>query len=131
MDAPHIQRAACAALRAVRKGELIMPPDQMGRALDIVQRVAAANGRTVDEILYWYDPDPRIGNEPGPTFESTIIDLDEEERYAATVIKHAMMIRSAAVVAADPSLEPTIWSVAHDRAIVDIAASRAARGKTA
>lgn len=124
---PHIQRAAIVALREVRQGDRIMPPEQLGRALDIAQHAADASGRSIEEILTVYDPDPRIYREPGATFEHTIIDLDEEERYAACQIRHAMMIRWAALIKANPEIEPSLWSIAHDRAIVHVATARAIR----
>lgn len=122
----HSVREALAALRDVRDLVLILPEAALSRALDFATHAAKAANLTIEEAIARYDPDPRIPALECATLSETLADLDETERYLAVRITHSMRARAAKTLATQPELEPTIWAIAHDRAIVEVAAARAA-----
>ena len=125
----HATREAIAVLRDIRSGNLVLPDAPLGRAIDIAAHAAAANGLDLDAILTSYDPDPRICAPERTTLSEALADLDEQERWAAIKAVHRMEARCADLLREDPAIRPTLWSIAHDRAVADVAAARAASGR--
>lgn len=117
----HKIRRAKNAIEAVRRGSLILPQDQLGTALDIVTQAAKDAGVAFEDALNGWDPDPRVGQEMEyQSFAEALLDLDEQERHTAVRIAHSMRALSSKAILSDPSLEPTIWILAHDQAIEEV-----------
>lgn len=70
-------------------------------------------------------PDPRLNGEDKASLAMVLSDLDETERHRCVILarRYVRFFRTSANF--DPDMLPTLWSSAHDRAIVETAAARA------
>jgi hypothetical protein len=120
----HIRRAI-AAIQLHRSGRIPLAPEHEGKALDIVEKVAADTGLPLEDILAGYDPDPRVGSVEPKKLHDVLLDLDEQERSRciSLIVQSETSYRRSEGF--DETNLPTLWAMAHDRAIIEVNHARA------
>jgi len=72
-----------------------------------------------------YADDPRTCQPEKTSLAGTLLDLDETERTRATSIARKLERAFRRSQRFDENLLPTLWNIAHDQAIADVADARA------
>lgn len=115
----HTVRAALNALRDVRAGRLTLPPDRLGRAMDILTAALPPNINIEHAISNGFDPDPRVGRDDPESFGAAQNDMDERERWLFAQFVRRLSRFSAAALKENPDAIRAMWAIARDSALTE------------